>query len=292
MVREANPKLVLVTVPVYNEAPRLEASIEELLKVLDKEGLKFRVAIAEDGSTDGTPRVLTRLSRSHPDLIVQSLEGRRGRGYALRTLWSNTKADVYAFTDADLAAGPQWLLAGMQAIEAGCDVVTGSRYLNGSRVNRPPLRYAVSRAYNWLIRFWFHDSIHDHQCGLKLFTESAVRTLVLQTNEDSWVWDTEVLVLAEAQGLRVTEIPVTWVERKSERTSLRRLLKDIYQHGTFLIRLKSAAWRLDPTRITRVPDAHRGRASPAPELASEGQARQQIARPLGTVEDSSAAASD
>lgn len=232
--------LLLVTLPAYNEAPRLESTVNRLTDVLGRAGIRYRLAIAEDGSTDGTPELLQRLQKHRPELLVQSLSERMGRGYALRVLWNTVEADVYSFTDVDLATTPESLLAGLEAIYRGADVVTGSRYVAGSVVVRPPFRSFASRFYNWLIRLMFRDEVRDHQCGMKLFTSDAAARLLPLTSEDSWFWDTEILLWAKKLGMRVDEIPVYWTERKAKRTEVVRLISDVYIHGTGLIKIKSA----------------------------------------------------
>jgi glycosyltransferase AglD len=231
-----NPEL-LVTIPVHNERARIEATVSSLRNSLPSVGISYRLSISEDGSTDGTPRVILGLQREFPELITITDPEKRGRGYALRNLWSALPAEIYAFTDADLAAGPEALGSVIQAIRNGADVATGSRYKKGARVSRPPLRSFVSRIYNWLVRTTFRDRIYDHQCGVKAFSRSALQTLLPLSKEDSWFWDTEILVLAKQSGLRVEEIPVTWSERKYKQTPLRRLLSDILLHGAGFVRL-------------------------------------------------------
>ena len=127
----------------------------------------------------------------------------------------------------------------IREVQNGADVATGSRYCEGAQVRRPPLRQIVSRAYNRFVRMTFGESIRDHQCGLKAFTREAKTRLFAMSREDSWAWDTEVLVLAERSGMRVAEVPVEWSEYRWTRTPIRRLLSDVYLHGTSILRLKS-----------------------------------------------------
>jgi glycosyltransferase involved in cell wall biosynthesis len=230
---------VLVTVPVRNEALRLIPTIRSLKAAFDESGFEYRLAVAEDGSTDGTKQLLSQLPHLFQGILVQENPHRLGRGKALRVLWSGVSADIYCFTDADLATGPESLVEVVRLVADGWDVVTGSRDSRDSQVNRPPLRSLVSLAYNGLVRFSFSNSIRDFQCGLKAFSARAAREIIPQTVEDSWFWDTEVLVLAHLNGLRIKEVPVHWVEGKARRTPLRRLGSDIYLHGAGLVRLKS-----------------------------------------------------
>lgn len=237
---EAKPRSapqVLVSVPVRNEAPRIAETIETLESVLDGSGYNWRLGIAEDGSTDKSKQLLQEISHKTPHLLLQTASSPMGRGWALRQMWSLEPADIYAFTDADLAAGAESILAVIKAVEEGADVAVGSRYIPGAAVRRPPLRNLVSRGYNWLVRQMFGDGIADHQCGLKAFSREAAEQIMPLTVEDSWFWDTEVLVDAVRAGLHVVEVPVIWTETKYTRTSWSRLLSDVRVHGTGLIRL-------------------------------------------------------
>lgn len=248
---------VLVTIPVWNEEHFIEPCIRGLRNALATTGWDWRIAVAEDGSTDATKSVLRRLAAEFPDLLVVSGDARLGRGLALRRLWSDRTEDVFLFADADLASGPEAVLAAVEAVTQGHPVVTGSRYIEGAVVHRPPVRSLVSMGYNRLARFLFREGLRDHQCGLKAFDRQALSVLLPLTREDSWFWDTEILVLAARSGLSVTEVPVRWTEHKTERTEWRRLFRDVYLHGTRLLSLLG--------RIDSVSGEARRRL-PAPDL--------------------------
>jgi glycosyltransferase involved in cell wall biosynthesis len=262
---------VLVSIPVYNEERFLYETVHSLATALDESGLMYRLSIAEEGSTDGTHDEIRRLQAELPRLIVRSSPDRRGRGWALRQLWAQFDADVYAFVDADLAAGPEALIEVIKGAQKGFDVVTGSRYCPGAKVERPPLRRVVSLAYNGLVRTAFHEKIQDHQCGLKAFTRRALAVLAPLSREDTWAWDTEALLLASRLGLRIHEVPVVWTEYRSPRTPLPRLASDVLVHGRSLLRLKlrpqqgpslaspNGSSGPDPTSVDGVRSAGTGR---------------------------------
>ena len=170
--------------------------------------------------------------------MVQSMPNKMGRGFALRTLWKSTDFDTYCFTDVDLSSKPNYILRLVSQIDRGSDVAVGSRYCAGSKVNRPPLRDLTSRTYNWFLRQTFQDGVRDHQCGLKAFSKNALAKILPLSSEDSWFWDTEMIVLAKNLGLRVTEVPVEWDEKKYAYTPIPRLMHDVYLHGTGILRLK------------------------------------------------------
>jgi glycosyltransferase AglD len=230
---------VLVTLPVHNEEAMLYGSVHFLVHGLNPAAFQYRLSIAEDGSADGTLDVISKLKKEFPDLIVRSSPVRQGRGSALRQLWSEIDADIYVFADADLAAGPEALIRVVNQIDKGAEVATGSRYCTGAIVRRPLIRDLVSRVYNRLVRSIFHDVVRDHQCGLKAFSREAKLRLMAMTREESWAWDTEVMVMASLSGMRVAEVPIEWEEYRTTRTPMRRLFSDIYLHGLSLIRLRN-----------------------------------------------------
>jgi glycosyltransferase involved in cell wall biosynthesis len=230
---------ILVTIPVHNEEHMLAKSVLRLSESLFANGVDFRLSIAEDGSTDRTLEVIEELERKVPGLIVQSIRHKVGRGRALRMLWSKHDAfDIYAFVDADLATTPESLLKVIEICSSGVDVVTGSRYVHGATVRRPPGRRFASEMYNALVRKMFNEQVQDHQCGLKAFRRAALLKLLPLSQEDSWAWDTEVMVLATRVGLTIREVPVDWTENRGKRTPWLRLVSDVRLHASALLRLK------------------------------------------------------
>lgn len=241
---ERRPR-VLVTVPVHNEEAYIERCVRRLYDALAGVPWEWQVVVTEDGSDDGTRVALAALKSTFPDLMVVTCDRRLGRGLALRRLWTGRTEDALVFLDADLASGTDSLIQVVNAVLGGDSVVTGSRYAQGAEVQRPPVRSLVSLSYNSLLRLLFRDGIRDHQCGLKAFSQTATAILLPVTCEDSWFWDTEVLVVAARAGIGVRELPIRWSEPRSSRTEWLRLGRDVFLHGTrllaFLGRVDSAS---------------------------------------------------
>jgi hypothetical protein len=227
----------VVTLPVYNDTRFLGATttmLEEATKAIQDD---FTLLIAEDGSNSTT--AVDELRCKFHNILHFQHDERLGRGKALREAWKQVGAEVYAYVDVDLATDLTKFDAYRKLIllQNEFDLVTGSRYVAGSTINRPWLRRTVSLAYNGLVRLLFCTGVHDHQCGFKSFSRRLVKLLAVETRSDSWFWDTEVIVLAKKMGFGVKEIPVDWVEKRGPRTPLRRLLADVWLHGTGLLTL-------------------------------------------------------
>ena len=134
-------------VPAYNEASNLEASIVRLRRYLD-ESFPFPtlVTIVDNGSTDGTALVARRLAATL-DGVQALILSRKGRGYALRTAWSASEAEVVAYMDVDLSTSLTALLPLVGSVLSGhSDLAVGTRLARGSRVVRGPKRELISRA--------------------------------------------------------------------------------------------------------------------------------------------------
>ena len=229
---------VAITLPVYNEASRLDINCRKLHSFLENVDWASLVILAEDGSSDNSFQVATRLSETFERVKVFHADKKLGRGQALRNAWSQVSADVYVFMDADLATDLKDLPRLVALIrENQYDFVTGSRYSVSASTSRPSLRRAISILYNRLVRVMFSTGVTDHQCGFKAFNRKAVSAAIQHTNEDSWVWDTEVIVVLKRLNFRIGEIDIAWKEKKYKRTSFSRLVSDILLHGSGLLRI-------------------------------------------------------
>jgi glycosyltransferase involved in cell wall biosynthesis len=228
---------LVVTLPVYRDTAFLEQTADTLEKITPSISNDFTLLIAEDGSNSS--KIVKGLQTKYRNLVYFQNDRRLGRGKALREAWKKVGGGIYAYVDVDLATDLMKLDAYRNLVEQqrDFDLVTGSRYIQGSVTSRPWLRRAASTAYNWWVRVVFQTGVHDHQCGFKSFSRELVERLSVEAKSDSWFWDTEVIVLAKKLGFRIKEVPVYWAEKKGKRTPITRLLKDIWLHGTGLLEL-------------------------------------------------------
>jgi glycosyltransferase AglD len=236
-------KKVLLVIPVYNEEGFIEQSVTDLQKHLLEDPLlsrkyKFSVLIADDGSTDKTFQILVSLSARYNNIAITHCSAKLGRGKAIKNGWNSGEADIYAYFDADMPVK----LSHLATLIDSCSyeeyhLVTGSRYVEGSTVDRPPLRYIVSKAYNFLVNILFKTNIKDHQCGFKAVKRHMRDLILKQSIFDDWFWDTEMFVIARRNRLGILEFPVDWKETRTNRTCFGRLLCDIWVHGSDILRL-------------------------------------------------------
>ncbi|MEU0401988.1 bifunctional glycosyltransferase family 2/GtrA family protein [Streptomyces sp. NPDC006197] len=202
-----------VVIPVYNEEKDLEPCVRRLHEhLLRTFPYGFRVTVADNASTDTTPAVAAALAAELPEVRSVRLE-QKGRGRALRTVWSASDAPVLAYMDVDLSTDLNALLPLVAPLISGhSDLAIGSRLARSSRVVRGPKREFVSRAYNLILRSSLAARFSDAQCGFKAIRREVAERLLPMVEDTGWFFDTEMLVLAERAGLRIHEVPVDWVD--------------------------------------------------------------------------------
>ncbi|WP_255949633.1 bifunctional glycosyltransferase family 2/GtrA family protein [Streptomyces odontomachi] len=202
-----------VVIPVYNEERDLEPCVRRLYDHLIRTfPYPFAITIADNASTDTTPQVAARLATELPQVRSVRLE-QKGRGRALRTVWSASDAPVLAYMDVDLSTDLNALLPLVAPLISGhSDLAIGSRLTRSSRVVRGPRREIISRAYNLILRGSLAARFSDAQCGFKAIRGDVAQALLPLVEDSGWFFDTEMLVLAERAGLRIHEVPVDWVD--------------------------------------------------------------------------------
>ncbi|MEU1277022.1 dolichyl-phosphate beta-glucosyltransferase [Streptomyces sp. NPDC005805] len=268
----AGPPVLDVVVPVFNEETDLEPCVRRLHEHLARTfPYGFRITVADNASTDRTPEVAARLRATVPGVRVVRL-AEKGRGRALRAVWSASDAPVLAYMDVDLSTDLNALLPLVAPLISGhSDLAIGSRLARSSRVVRGPKREFVSRAYNLILRGSLAARFSDAQCGFKAIRADVAARLLPLVEDTGWFFDTELLVLAERAGLRIHEVPVDWIDDPESSVHLVRTavedLKGVWRVGRAL-----AAGALPLDRLARpFGDDPRDRALPG---VPRGLARQ------------------
>ena len=199
--------------------------------------------MADNASTDSTWAVASHLAEQLPEVRAVHLD-QKGRGRALKRVWSDSEAPILAYMDVDLSTDLDALWPLVAPLMSGhSDLAIGSRLAHGSRVVRGPRREVISRAYNVLLRRSLGARFTDAQCGFKAIRADVAAELLPMVQDPAWFFDTELLVLAERCGLRIHEVPVDWYDDPDSRVDvLRTAIDDL--HGIVRLRRTLAAGRL------------------------------------------------
>lgn len=231
------PPQLAVVIPAYNEAGRIGPYLAEVRDYLDAAYPGgYEVIVADDGSTDGTADLVLRAAAGWRQLHLVRLDANAGKGAAVRAGVAAATAARVLFADADGATpiAEEWKLS--LALEKGADVAVGSRYLPGPGVTRTrqPRRAVVGAVFRLAARALVGVRVGDTQCGFKMFTAAAADALFGTGRETGYLFDLELLALAERFGLPVAEVAITWSEKPGSKV---RFVRD----G---LRMFSGLWRL------------------------------------------------
>ncbi len=201
-------------IPIYNESNRIEESFRRVKNVLNSLNTKYEIILVDDGSTDNTKNIISKLESINQPVKTIIFDRNRGKGRAIKEGFRISDGDILIFSDADLSADISVLPDMIDRIKNGADICISSRFLKDSKVERSLLREIYSRFYLFLVRFLFSTRISDFQCGFKAF-DRGVLPIMLNVRSDGWFWDTELLLTAEDNGFIIDEIPIEWRESSS-----------------------------------------------------------------------------
>jgi dolichyl-phosphate beta-glucosyltransferase len=213
---------VSVVVPAYNEAHRILPSFEQIFAYMDRCHPGYEVLLVDDGCTDGTVAAVRERFGEPAQLRVVSYGGNRGKGYAVRFGALEARGEVVLFTDADLSTPIGEMEKMLALIAQGYHFVIGSRALQQSeiRARQPLYRECAGKLFNVMVRLLVSGHFRDTQCGFKLFRREPMLPVLQRLQIDGFAFDVEMIVLAEAAGLRVGEVPVVWVNSPTSMVSL------------------------------------------------------------------------
>lgn len=205
---------VEIAIPVYNEELELEENVLRLRDFLKENFNDFfwHITVVDNASSDDTPKIGQALTQEFPEIGFLRLE-ERGRGRAIKGVWRNGGADIYAYMDIDLSTGLKHFPPLVESLTKGYDIAIGSRLLSRSVVKGRTLkREIISRCYNLLIKLLFWTHFSDAQCGFKAIAKDVAKKVVPKVKDNEWFFDTELLIIGEKSGYKIYEEPVTWVD--------------------------------------------------------------------------------
>jgi len=212
-----------VIIPAYNEEKRLPGTLVDIDKHLRDADFSYEIIVVNDGSKDGTAKVVRNLSKSVKNLKLVDNEANKGKGGVVRQGMLLARGKIRLFTDADNSTSighfklmrPQFSAEGGSASggEKGFDVVIGSRAIRGAKLDPPELWYRqiAGKVGNLIIQILLLPGLWDTQCGFKAFTAEAAERVFYVSKVTGWGFDVEILALAKKFGYKIKEIPVHWV---------------------------------------------------------------------------------
>lgn len=215
------PRLSII-IPAYNEVARIANAIESTRRYLDNRSLGFEIIVAADGN-DGTREKARDVAAGDERITVIGSPQRRGKGRGIREGVERARGQVIGFCDADYKTPIEEIAKLLPLLESGYDIVIGSRGMSDSQVEveQPLHRRIGSRLFgigmHSVIGLW---TIRDTQCGFKFFRGPVAHDLFGRGRIDGYMFDIEILHLAERSGYRIKEVGVRWRDDADSRLEL------------------------------------------------------------------------
>jgi dolichol-phosphate mannosyltransferase len=205
---------ILVIVPTYNELQ----SLPIIVAGIRQSEPKVHILIADDNSPDGTGEVADNLSRNDELIHVlhRTVKAGLGAAYLDAFAWAKSNNyDVVVEMDADGSHRPVDLSKILDALTHN-DVVLGSRWVKaGEVVNWPKSREVLSRGGNLYTRMWLGIPIKDATGGFRAYRMSALEIMnMAKVESQGYCFQVDMAWRAVKAGLRVAEVPITFVERE------------------------------------------------------------------------------
>jgi dolichyl-phosphate beta-glucosyltransferase len=213
-----------VVVPAYNEENRLPETLSRIITFLNGcEYSQVEVIVVDDGSRDGTARLVEEKAQGDPRFKLLRNPGNRGKGYAVRHGMMKATGDWRLMTDADLSSPMDQLVVLQQQADAqNAAVAIGSRALNRKLVRKHQswLREMGGRFFNLVMSVLTGLPFHDTQCGFKLYSAGAAAAIFPRQKLDGFSFDVEDVFIAARLGFKVIEVPVTWANVEGTKVTI------------------------------------------------------------------------
>ncbi len=234
-----SPPQISLVIPAYNEAGRLPASLGRIRAFLDRHSLRAEVLVIVERSSDGTLSEARRAVGKDSRFKIRDNRVHRGKGYAVRSGMRRARGELVFYMDADLSTPleeiPRFVAYFREHPEV--QVLIGSRAEPDSRILRrqKPLRENLGKIFNCLVQALAIRGIRDTQCGFKAFRHAACAEIFSRQRLDGFAFDVEVLLLAQAMGLKIMPLPVAWINSPESRV---RLIRDTVGMALDLMRVR------------------------------------------------------
>ncbi len=199
-----------IVIPCFDEADNVALLAEGLIPVVDslRRSQSVEIVFVDDGSTDGTGRLLAERFDGYGDVRIVRHDRNRGLGAALRTGFCNSKGRVIVVTDSDASYPFLLMLPLLDRLEPDVDIVTASCYHPAGGVdNVPGYRIFLSRMASLIYRVLLDRRIHTYTCMFRAYRREVVDNVPFHS--DGFLSVTELLANALLRGYVVRELPCT-----------------------------------------------------------------------------------
>ena len=231
--------MISILLPTYNEKENIVRLINHIESVVKRENLKSELVIVDDSSPDGTADVVRKLNKKYGNIKVFVRSKKLGIGSAHHFGYQKAKGDIIIAMDTDLSHDPEQIVDMVRKINEGYDIVAGSRHIRGSYYEiknaQTRKKYIASKIGNILTTLISGVPIHDFTNGFRAIRKKVVKNVKTESTGNSFLM--EFIVKAHRKGYKVTEIPVTFKDRKFGQSKLQlekeslKYIKDLLKYS-------------------------------------------------------------
>ena len=219
-----------IIVPAYNEAARIEKTLQRIYEYLAARPFTAEVLVVLDGPTDGSKERLQPFQAEWRNLKVIDRTVNRGKGYTVRQGMLAANGAIRLFTDADNSTDIGHFDQMQPLFDSGCDLVIASRNAKDAAtaeqaVSQAWYKVAIGQLGNRIVQSLAVPGIWDTQCGFKAFRADTAEQIFRRTTIDRWGFDIEVLAIARQLHCRVGIIPAHWINDDRSHVRLADYLK-------------------------------------------------------------------
>lgn len=220
---------ISLVIPVYNEEKNIKKAVRDGLSVLPRLTRDFEIIIVESGSTDNSAAVVDQLAKENERVRAIHQGAKLGLGSALKDGFAAARCEYIFYMDGDNPFRMSEFIRGFPLLQQA-DIVCGYR------INRQEtlIRALYSRVFNFLMRTLYQVKVRDVQVGFKMMRKSIFDRVRLTT--DSMFIDAELLIKAQKEGYRITELSVEYLGSPSGKSSV--TFRDILKIARDLIKYK------------------------------------------------------
>lgn len=213
---------ISLILPAYNEANTISATLSEAAAYFRARAYTYEIVVAADGD-DGTRERAWEFGEQDGAVRVIGGPARGGKGRGIREGVKIASGAIVGFADADNKVPISEFEKIEPWLQNGYEIVIGSRGLDSSRIERkqPWYRRAGARGFYYFMHAVVGmPGIEDTQCGFKFFHQAVAKDLFSRQRIDGYMFDIEVLALAQRLGYRVKEVPIRWHDDADSRLQL------------------------------------------------------------------------
>ena len=232
--------MISVVVPTYNEKGNILPFVKQMEHVLEKISDDSEIIFVDDSSPDGTGKVIKNLQKNNSNLVLVEREKKEGTGAAHMAGFDVAKGDIIVTIDVDLSQNPKYLFDFKKKLDAGWDMVIGSRYIKGGGMEgKTFISHIGSRFANIMSSLILGIKIRDASHTFRAFKREVYNKLRGKLKSKGHPsFEVEFTYMATKFGFKICEIPMIFHEHRISGKSKIDIRREFYRYMKCLLDLR------------------------------------------------------